>query len=260
MQPYLTANYHTHTTRCKHARGTMREYIENAINSGIQILGFADHVPCPFKDGFVSGIRMDMREAEFYVSDVRVLQQEYADRIQLLVGFETEYMPQYFDEQMALFDELGIDYLIMGQHFLASEQQGPYTGSRTESKEFLKDYVDRVIAGMKTGRFAYLAHPDLINYVGDDAIYEREIRRMCEALKELHIPLEINLLGLLEHKHYPREAFWAIAGSVGNEVILGIDAHWPEQIGDLDTYHRALELVQKYHLHLIDQLNLSLCP
>ena len=109
---------------------------------------------------------------------------------------------------------------------------------------------------MKTGRFVYLAHPDLVNYRGDSAIYEREIQRMCEALKELHIPLEINLLGLLEHKHYPREEFWEIAGSVGNDVILGIDAHWPEQIGDMNSYNEALKLAQKYHLHLIDQLNL----
>lgn len=256
MKPYLIANYHTHTTRCKHARGSERDYIEAAIAAGMKILGFADHVPCPFTDGFVSGIRMDMKDAADYITKIRKLQEEYADRIQILVGFEAEYMPQYFDEQIAHFDKLGIDYMIMGQHFLTSEQQGPYTGARTESEEFLTEYVDRVIAGMKTGRFVYLAHPDLVNYRGDSAIYEREIRRMCEALKELHIPLEINLLGLLEHKHYPREEFWEIAGSVGNDVILGIDAHWPEQIGDMNSYHEALKLAQKYHLHLIDQLNL----
>lgn len=256
MKPYLIANYHTHTTRCKHARGSERDYIEAAIAAGMKILGFADHVPCPFTDGFVSGIRMDMKDAADYITKIRKLQEEYADRIQILVGFEAEYMPQYFDEQIALFDKLGIDYMIMGQHFLASEQQGPYTGARTESEEFLTEYVDRVIAGMKTERFVYLAHPDLVNYRGDSAIYEREIRRMCEALKKLHIPLEINLLGLLEHKHYPREEFWEIAGSVGNDVILGIDAHWPEQIGDMNSYNEALKLAQKYHLHLIDQLNL----
>ena len=256
MNQYLIANYHTHTTRCKHARGSEREYIEAATAAGMKVLGFADHVPCPFKDGFVSGIRMDMEEAADYVATIRDLQKEYADKIQLLVGFEAEYMPQYFDEQIALFDKLGIDYMIMGQHFLASEQMGPYTGSRTESESFLIDYVDRVIAGMKTGRFAYLAHPDLINYIGDNNIYEREIRRLCEALKELHIPLEINLLGILEGKHYPREAFWEIAGSVGNDVIFGIDAHWPEQIGDLDSYHKGLRLVERYHLNLIDKLTL----
>ena len=43
----MFANYHTHTTRCNHAAGTDREYVEYAIRSGIKILGFADHTPLP---------------------------------------------------------------------------------------------------------------------------------------------------------------------------------------------------------------------
>lgn len=256
MEQYLIANYHSHTTRCKHAWGSEREYIEAAIASGIQILGFADHAPCPFKDGFISGIRMDIAEVTEYVTGLRALQKEYEDQIQILIGFEAEYLPQYFEEQITLFDGAGIDYMIMGQHFLSSEQQGPYTGRSSTDDSFLIEYVDRVITGMKTGRFAYLAHPDLVNYVGDQDIYEREMRRLCTSLKELHIPLELNLLGILEHKHYPREDFWAIAGEVGNDVIFGIDAHWVEQIGDLTTYQTGLALANRYHLNIIDKLPL----
>ena len=120
----------------------------------------------------------------------------------------------------------------------------------------MKKYVDRVTEGMKTGRFSYLAHPDLIHYIGYNNIYECEMTRMCQNLKEMHIPLETNLLGLLEEKHYPREAFWEIAGTVGNDVILGIDAHWVEQIGDRSCYEKALQLVDRYHLKLIDKLDI----
>ena len=251
MDKYLIANYHTHTTRCKHARGTEREYIEAAIHAGIQTLGFSDHVPCPFRDGHVSGIRMDMTETKDYVKEIRTLAKEYEGQIEILVGFEAEYLPEYFEEQIALFDEIGIDYMIMGQHFLKSEQHGPYTGMPTTDEEFLIAYVDRVIEGMKTGRFMYLAHPDLIHYVGDDAVYTREISRMCRAFKEMHIPLEINLLGLLENKHYPRERFWEIASEVGNEAIFGIDAHWVEQIGEMSCYEKGVALVEKYGLKLL---------
>lgn len=251
MSEYLIANYHAHTTRCKHARGTEREYIEAAIKAGIRVFGFSDHVPCPFKDGFVSGIRMDMEQAAEYVACIRALAKEYEGQIQILVGFETEYMPEFFEEQMAVFDAIGIDYMIMGQHFLNSEKEGPYTGSPTMDEAFIRAYVDRVIAGMKTGRFLYLAHPDLINYQGEDAIYEREMMRMCEALKEMGIPLEINLLGALENKHYPRERFWEIAGNVGNDVIFGLDVHWTEQIGEKSCYEKGLKIVEKYGLGLL---------
>ena len=38
---------------------------------GIAELGFSDHVPCPFKDGYVSGIRMTMEQAPEYVYAIR---------------------------------------------------------------------------------------------------------------------------------------------------------------------------------------------
>lgn len=256
MEKYLVANYHTHTTRCKHAHGTERAYIEAAIRAGIKELGFADHVPCPFKDGFVSGIRMEMCDAADYVREIRALQKEYEDKIKIYVGFETEYMPWFFEEQIAAFDAIGIDYMIMGQHFLDSEKLGPYTGTPTTDEAFLIKYVDRVIEGMKTGRFLYLAHPDLINYRGDEANYTREMTRLCKALKEMNIPLEINLLGLLGNRHYPNERFWEIAGKVGNDVIFGIDAHETEQIGEMSCYKKGLELAERYGLHVLEKLNI----
>lgn len=259
MKSYLIANYHTHTTRCQHAWGTEREYIERAIAAGIKILGFSDHVPCPFKDGFVSKIRMRMSQAKEYVDTIRMLQEEYQDKIKIYVGFETEYIPEFFEEQVELFQKLGCDYMIMGQHFLTSEEQGPYAGRLHDSAEFLRDYVDSIIEGMKTDYFSYLAHPDLNNYNFDNAIYEKEMRRLCEVMKELDIPLELNLLGIMNKKSYPREKFWEIAGNVGNDVILGIDAHKPEQIGDMQTYEKAMKFVETYHLKVIEKLKLREC-
>ena len=111
MDKYLVANYHTHTTRCKHATGTEKEYIEAAIKAGIQILGFSDHAPCPFENGYVSRIRMDMSAAEEYVRTIRALQKEYEKHIKIYVGFETEYLPQYFNKQAELFDSLEIFWI-----------------------------------------------------------------------------------------------------------------------------------------------------
>ncbi len=257
MKSYLTANYHAHTTRCKHARGTEREYIEAAIQMGMKTFGFSDHVPCPFKDGFVSGIRMDMSQAKEYVDTVRALAEEYKDKIKIYVGFETEYIPEFFEEQIAMCEEVGCDYMIMGQHFLTSEKIGPYTGSPTTDEDFMKAYVDTVIEGMETGHFLYLAHPDIINYQGPEEIYDREITRLCRRLKELQIPLEINLLGIHERKQYPADRFWKIAGEVGNDAIFGIDAHWVELIGDVTDYEEGIAFVKKYGLHLLEDIEIE---
>ena len=54
----MLANYHTHTTRCGHAVGEDREYVETAIRRGLKVLGFSDHVPMPFPDGRESRFRV----------------------------------------------------------------------------------------------------------------------------------------------------------------------------------------------------------
>ena len=257
MQNFVTANYHTHTTRCQHAWGTEREYIEAAISMGIRELGFSDHVPCPFPDGYVSGIRMTMEQAPAYVRKIRALAREYRNDIRILVGFEAEYLPEFYEEQKKLFQTLAVDYVIMGQHFWRREDQSPGTSCFTEDESRIRTYVDLIIEGMHTGTYQYLAHPDIMNFRGMDSVYDWEMTRLCRAMKEMDIPLEINLLGIRAQKHYPNERFWKIAAETGNKVILGIDAHCVEQFYDTAPYYKATELVQKYHLDLINRMKIE---
>ena len=55
----LKANYHTHTARCKHAWGEDKEYVEQAIQAGMEVLGFSDHCPWIFPPDYVSHTRME---------------------------------------------------------------------------------------------------------------------------------------------------------------------------------------------------------
>ena len=98
---------------------------------------------------------MTMEQAPEYVYAIRKLGKEYASDIKLYVGFEAEYIPEFFKEQKAMFDRLGCDYMIMGQHFMKSEQTGPYTGTPTDDESRIREYVDTVIEGMKTGMYSY---------------------------------------------------------------------------------------------------------
>lgn len=256
MREYLKNNYHTHTVRCQHAEGTEREYIEAAIAIGMKKLGFSDHTPCPFKDGYVSGIRMKMEEAYEYVTCLRQLKKEYEDRIEILIGFETEYVPEFFEEQLTLYHDLNIDYLIMGQHFWRSESLGPYSGAPTSDPDRIHMYVNSVLEGMATGKFTYLAHPDLMNFQGVDSVYEWEMTRLLEGLKEMNIPVEINMGGMGEGKHYPDDKFWSLVSKIGNDVIIGADAHSVAMLTDVDTYDRCKEIAERFELNLVDDIKL----
>ena len=215
----MTANYHTHTPRCHHAVGDEREYIENAIKAGIKLLGFSDHTPQLYENGYISPIRMTPEEAPGYVDRLRTLADEYRGDIEIHIGFEAEYFPGIFDRLRGLCRDLGAEYLILGQHCLSDESEGAVWSTSPAGEGELKKYVDVVTEGLSTGCFTYLAHPDVLRYTGgDEKIYHDEMTRLCRAAKELSVPLEINMLGLGDHRFYPSDRFFDIAAEVGNDV------------------------------------------
>ena len=253
----MKINYHTHTTRCHHAAGTEREYVEAAIANGIKVLGFADHTPYPFPEDHSHGIRMRMHELDDYVNTVLALKEEYKDQIEIHLGLEVEYFPQYFEQLRKELAGYPIEYFLLAQHLLGNSAPGEfYCGRATDDPAKLTQYCDQVLAGMETGCFTYLAHPDLPLFTGDPAHYETQMRRICRKAKEINLPLEINLLGIVEERHYPNEDFWKIAAEEGCDVFFGIDAHKVSHFQYEDNYKRALEIAGKYNLNVLEDVAL----
>ena len=241
----MTAIYHPHTWRCMHAAGLEREYVEQAIRGGLKILGFSDHAPMPYPSGYVSRVRMRLDQLEDYVSTVLRLREEYAGDIEIHLGFEAEYYPAYFEQLLELLSPYPIEYLLLGQHFLGNEIGDHYSGDPTDDPARLRQYCSQCREALETGRFSCFAHPDLIRFTGSAALYEQEMRELCLCAKQQGVPLELNLLGIREGRHYPDPAFWKIAGEVGGPVILGADAHEPAQVCDADSLAIAEGLMQK---------------
>lgn len=249
----MTANYHTHTWRCHHASGTEREYVESAIRSGLKVLGFSDHAPVPYGD-YVSNVRMLPQQLEDYVATILSLRDEYRDDIEIHIGLEAEYYPAYFEEQMEMFSQYPIEYLLLGQHFIGNEIGEAYCGHETKNDETLLRYCAQSIEAMETGKYLYFAHPDLIFYTGDRQLYLQSMRKVCVKAKELGIPLEINIHGIHLRRNYPDPDFWRIAGEVGNDVVFGSDAHEPEYVFDEDAVRKAQALVAENRLHRIERI------
>ncbi|MBR1553919.1 MAG: histidinol-phosphatase [Oscillospiraceae bacterium] len=249
----MLANYHTHTKRCGHAEGEDRAYVENAIRNGMKVLGFADHCPWVYPDGFVSGTRMHPSELDDYFTSLTNLREEYKKDITVYIGFESEYIPELLPEQDKLLADYPVDYHILGQHFLTREPSF-YTGRVFDNEKILEDYVDSVIEGMETGRYAYLAHPDLVGFSGSREIYDKHYRRLCEYLKEHDQPVEINLLGVVEHRHYTNEHFLKLAGETGCKAIIGCDAHQPHRLDYRTGQELCYELARRNNLPVIDYL------
>ncbi len=251
----LPVNLHTHTARCHHASGTEREYVEAALAAGMTTLGFSDHVPVPFPSGYTSRVRMTVGQTRGYVEALLELRDEYAGRIEILIGYEAEYYPDLFDAMMANITQYPLDFVVLGQHFSRNEFDGRYVADPCGDRAAFAAYTDQVIAGMRTGVFSYLAHPDLFHYVGEDAdeVITVEARRICEAARETGMPLELNLLGIAAGRHYPDERFWRVAGEMGLPVVLASDAHSPGAVYREEATRAALSLAARCHLQVLDR-------
>ncbi len=248
-------NYHTHTYRCNHASGNDEDYIKYAIKAGFKTLGFSDHTPWHYKSGYISHMRMRDYQLEEYVGSLSILKDKYKDKIKILIGLEVEYFPEYMDDLLEMVRKYHIDYLILGNHFELSDEYGIYFGYSV-TKEKLTRYVDLCIEGLQTGYFSYLAHPDLVNYRYKDEYYRKEMERLCLKAKELDIPLEYNLLGYNENRHYPSKQFFDIVSKVGNKVIIGYDAHIPYQLSYTDSYNSALKFLKDLNIEVVDCIKL----
>ncbi|MBE5997015.1 MAG: PHP domain-containing protein [Lachnospiraceae bacterium] len=221
-------NLHTHTSRCHHASGTEEEMILAAIRAGIDVMGFADHAPMIVRDDFVSGIRMTPEELPGYVDVLRELRVKYAGVIEIPIGLEAEYFPDVFEDFLKMVRREEVEFLILGQHYLGNEKDSPYVGTQTDNEDFLRFYVDQVCEAMDTGVFTYVAHPDLIQFIGDENVYEQEMRRLARHAAKKNMVLELNVNGARDDRNYPDPRFWKIAGEEGCQAVIGIDAHHPK--------------------------------
>ena len=72
----MNYNYHNHTKRCGHAWGEVEEYIQRAIEGKIKYMGFSDHSPFKFPDGYESDFRVPVAEATDYVNEIKELREK----------------------------------------------------------------------------------------------------------------------------------------------------------------------------------------
>lgn len=282
-------NYHTHTYRCRHAKGTEEEIVKKAIEEGFDTIGFSEHVPLPFYRlhilkalpisltkiwAFLSwskmfvlngpAFRMPYKEKKEHIQAVRNLKEKYKNQVNVLIGFECEYLEDYLEYYQKLINDKEVDYLIFGHHFHKYAVGRYYYGKRQININEIKNYVEEAKLAMQTGLFTYFAHPDLFMYGYKQWNEEVEglVYELCKYAKKYHIPLELNASGLRRKLveingrlcyEYPCSFFWEVASKVGCDVIIGLDVHHPNHLNKLD-FEKLEEFAKEYRLNLITAL------
>ena len=253
-------NYHTHTVRCHHAKGSDEEFVLAAIEAGFDEIGFADHSPWPYENGFVSRIRMTDNKLAEYCDSIKALKEKYKDKISIKLGLECEYFPKYLPWLKEKIEEHGIDFIILGHHFCVDEPGRIYNGD-IKTPEELYTFCDDITEAMDSGLFMYIAHPDIFmrGYPVFDEHCREVSRRIIEKAKETNTPLEYNLLGFSHSindgkQGYPYPDFWEMIGEIKPPVTIGIDAHSPEAYLDRKLYQKGIDAIKALGLEIEEKL------
>lgn len=246
-------NYHAHTPLCHHAYGNPEEYIKIAIKNGFKELGFADHSPWQFKSGYISHMRMPFEKLDYYIQTLKDLKVKYQDQISIKIGLECEYFEQYLPNLRNTLKTKDIDYIILGNHFDGTEEDGIYYGYSLSDQDLI-NYVDQCIKAINTGMYSYIAHPDLPNYNPNSKLYLEQMDRLCAYAAKHDVPLEFNLLGFEEHRQYPAKQFWEIASKHHNKCIIGFDAHEPKSLDNLRLFNEAFDYLSSLDVEIVDHI------
>ena len=269
----MRIDLHNHTTRCNHAEGTVDEYIQRAIELGMDIYGFSEHAPMDFDPDY----RLAFEEMDAYTNDVLTAKEHYKDEIQILLGYEVDYLPGHMDERVL---SAKVDYLIGSVHFIDKWSfDNPEFIAGWKNKdidEIWQAYFEATEAMAKSGKFDIVGHLDLIkvfkympkqdtrllakkaliaikksNMVLEVFKYmpKQDTRLLAkdalQAIKKSNMVLELNAAGLRKPigEIYPSRSLLEEAFALDIPITFGSDAHAVDQVGF--AYKKVITLAKE---------------
>ena len=113
----IKTNYHTHTDFCD-GQASPEVMVQEAIKRNFAILGFSGHCCYPFAEDW----HIQVSRLGEYMQEIRRLQETYKDSIEILLGFEADYLPPVTRPSHPWYKSQGLDYTIGSLHYVITPQ------------------------------------------------------------------------------------------------------------------------------------------
>lgn len=233
---------HSHHDRCGHAEGKIEDYIQAAIERNLHYIGISDHSPYFYleEDQPYPGIAMAKSELDDYIKEVFMLKEKYKDKIQVLLGMESDYFPEYAAMYSNHFKKYPFDYIIGSVHhvhgksiFLKGRWEQLSDKERLEEKE---SYYHLIQQSAKSGMFQVLGHIDAMKgYLLEfHDVKTPLIDETLQVIADEGVAIEVNTSG--KNKDcggwYPSHEILEKACHYGVDISFGSDSHVPSRVGD----------------------------
>lgn len=241
-------NYHSHSLYCD-GRANMEDFIRFAISEGFTSYGFSSHAPLPFPTAWT----MEWDRMNDYLSEFSRLKEKYADKIELAVGLEIDYLNEENHPALPHFQDLLLDYRIGSVHMLYSPEgeivdidTPADTFRQLVDKHFNGDldavihlYYKNLLRMVELGGFDIVGHADKMHYNAasyrpgllNEHWYNTLICDYFAAIARHGYIVEINTKAYHDlGTFYPNERYFPLLKELGIRVQVNSDAHYPERI------------------------------
>lgn len=236
---------HCHTPLCKHAIGSPSEYAAAAEQRGLKGIIITCHGPLPDR----LGIDHRMAEEEFsqYVDLVAQARAEFAGRVDVRLGLESDYLPGFERWAEQLHARVPLHHVLGSVHMQVTHYRLRYfTG---DYFAYQQTYFEHLAQSAETGLFDTLAHPDLVKNESPSewlfARIEPHILRALDRIAKTGVAMELNTSGLNKalSEMNPGPRMLTMMRERNIPVVLGADAHRPSRVAD--RYEQALRLLDE---------------
>jgi histidinol-phosphatase (PHP family) len=247
---------------CGHAKGQLSSVVEAACARGFTTYGLSEHAPRFLREHLypeeAALTPADLGKTfERYVERAVALRDEYADRLELLVGFETEALPlQSWPQKMReIRASAPFDYIVGSVHSVGetwidlnvetSERAALACGGWEALRAAYFDQLADLVQALQP---EIVGHVDLIRrFEGYDFAFSaramQHAERVLEAARSAGSALEVNAAPARRGfgPVYPGPQVLSRACAMGVAATLGDDSHGPDTVGiGLDACLRAL--------------------
>ena len=255
-------DYHTHlrpdvtdaSAESYFTEANVLRYLESAASSGVDELGFSEHVH-RFRQA------LDVWRHPFWEENAVDDLDDYCSFVQEMkraghpvkLGLEVDYIPGREEQIAALIDGRPFDYVVGSVHFIADEavdHAGYDAWISASSDEVWERYFRTLGDAAASGLYDILAHPDLVKVWGAErpgpSLDRRRFYELAiEGIAGAEIAIEVSTAGLRKPvaEIYPSRELLEMCLEAGKPVALSSDAHEPQQIGY--EYESALRLLRE---------------
>ncbi|KAI8938387.1 hypothetical protein NX059_004283 [Plenodomus lindquistii] len=261
-------SHHSHSGQfCGHAKNTLEEIVQAAIAKGFHTFALTEHIPRSRED-FYPEEEAEHTETslaqlfEDFIAEAHRLRDAYSDKIQILVGFESEFIrPSTLSDVQSILQRHEFDFFMGSVHHThtipidydrALYEKARIAAGGTDERLF-EDYFDLQHEMLQALQPPVVGHFDLIRLLSDhrDAEFKGmvsvwgKIQRNLEYIASYGGLLELNSSGLRKGlaEPYPCRSICQRFLSLGGGFVMSDDSHGIDQIGT--NYKRLLAFIQE---------------